>query len=131
MQEELEYLLELSAFDKTIYNLRRANIDLPSRIQHLEKEISDFVKNDPHKNVYTFDMDVSFMSYDVNKNVINMRQENIFDYGHNSIVIFNEDKFKKQWVNLNPMLNWNELKTNYSLKELKNFGNGWKAYEIR
>jgi predicted nucleic acid-binding Zn-ribbon protein len=39
MREELNFLLELSAFDKMIYDLRKANIDLPRRIQALEKEI--------------------------------------------------------------------------------------------
>jgi hypothetical protein len=97
----------------------------------LENQIADFVKNDPHKNVYTFEMDVSFMSYDVNKTVINMWKEKISDFSSNSIVVFNPEKFKEQWANMNPMLNWNELKSNYTLQELKDFGDGWKAYEIR
>jgi len=97
----------------------------------LEKKIAEFVKNDTHKNVYAFDIDVSFMSYDVNKNVVNMWKEKISYFDIKSIVIFNEGKFKEQWANLNPMLNWNELKTNYTLMELKDFGSGWKAFEIR
>ena len=97
----------------------------------LEKEVATFVKNDNHKNIYAFDIDVSFMSYNVMKNVINMRNVKIDCFDHHSLVIFNEDKFKVQWANMNPMLNWNNLKSNYTLSELKNFGNGWKAYEIR
>jgi hypothetical protein len=97
----------------------------------LEKEIAVYVKNDIHKYIYAFDIDVSFMSYDVNKNVINMWKEKIYHFNHNSLVIFNEDKFKVQWAKMNPMLNWNELKSNYTLLELKDFGNGWKVYEIR
>lgn len=97
----------------------------------LEREIADFVKNDTHKNVYTFDIDVSFMSYDVNKNVINMWKEKIVEFSFNSIVVFNEKKFTVQWANKNPMLNWNELNAKYTLQELRDFGNGWKAYEIR
>ena len=97
----------------------------------LEKEVATFVKHDDHKNIYAFDIDVSFMSYNVKKNVINMRNVKIDLFNHYSLVIFNEDKFKVQWANMNPMLNWNNLKSNYTLSELKNFGDGWKAYEIR
>ena len=71
------------------------------------------------------------MSYDVNKNVVNLWKEKVSYFNNNSIVIFNEDKFKEQWANLNPMLNWNQLKSNYTLSELKDFGSGWKAYEIK
>ena len=98
---------------------------------NLEKEISDFVRKDSSKTVYTFDIDVSFMSYDVNKKVINMWREKISDFNTNSIVIFSETKFKDQWAYKNPMLNWNELKTKYTLQELKDFGSGWKAFEMR
>lgn len=97
----------------------------------LEKKISDFVKNDSHKNIYAFDIDVSFSSYDVNKNVINMWKEKITDFDTNSLVVFNEIKFKNQWANKNPMLNWNTLKSNYKLNVLKDFGDGWTAYEIK
>lgn len=97
----------------------------------LEKEIADFVRNDSHKNVYAFDIDVSFSSYDINKNIINMWKEKITDFSPNSIVVFNQEKFKEQWTNMNPMLNWNQLKSNYILEELKDFGDGWKAFEIR
>jgi len=97
----------------------------------LEKEIATFVRNDSHTTVYAFDIDVSFMSYDVNKNVINMWTKKLNQFSDNSIVIFNEEKFKKQWKDKNPMLNWNELKTKYELSELKDFDDGWKAYEIR
>jgi hypothetical protein len=97
----------------------------------LEKEIAEFVRNDTHKNVYAFDIDVSFMSYNVKKNVINMWKEKISDFSPNSIVIFNPEKFKEQWANMKPMLNWNELKLNYTLQVLKDFGDGWQAYGIR
>jgi predicted nucleic acid-binding Zn-ribbon protein len=40
MQEELNYLLELSNFDKAVYDLKKANIDLPRRINFLESEIA-------------------------------------------------------------------------------------------
>lgn len=96
----------------------------------LEKEIAGFINNIPQKNIYAFDIDVSFKSYDVKKNVINMWKEKIPDFKPNSIVVFNENKFKTQWADKNPMLNWNNLKSNYRLNVLKDFGNGWKIFEI-
>jgi hypothetical protein len=98
---------------------------------NLEKRISGFVRNDTHKNVYAFDIDVSFMSYDINKNVINMWKNKITEYKPDSIIIFNQEKFKDKWKGKNPMLNWNELQINYSLVQIKDFGEGWKAYEVK
>jgi len=96
----------------------------------LEKEISGYVMNSGYQNVYAFDIDVSFSSYGVDKNVFNLWKEKYNDFKTGSVVIFNEDKFRNQWAGKNPMLNWIELKTNYNLIEMKDFGNGWKAYEI-
>jgi len=97
----------------------------------LEKRISNFVRNNSHQNVYAFDIDISFMSYDIKKNVINMWKNKIAKYKPDSIVIFNEEKFKEKWKGKNPMLNWNELKSNYHLNEIAAFGEGWKAYEVK
>ena len=97
----------------------------------LEKEVAFFVKNDDHNTVYSFDIDVSFMSYDVNKKIINLRQKELETFNHNSLLIFNESKFKDQWAGMNPMINWKKIKLNYVLHELTDFGNGWKAFEIR
>ncbi len=96
----------------------------------LEKVIAVFVNNDIHKNVYAFDIDVSFMSYNVNKHIISMWKKKIDHFDQNSLVIFNEEKFKVQWANMNPMLNWENLKSDFTLTELQDFGDGWKAYEI-
>lgn len=97
----------------------------------LERDVANFIKNRSHETVYAFDIDISFMSYVVNNKIINMWKEKINQFDRNAIVIFNEEKFKVQWANMNPMLNWENLKSNYTLTELKNFGDGWKAYEIR
>ena len=97
----------------------------------LERDVANFVKSKPDETVYTFDIDVSFMSYGVNNKIINMWKEKINQFEKNSIVIFNDEKLKVQWANMNPMLNWKKLNSNYTLTELKNFGDGWKAYEIR
>ena len=96
----------------------------------LEKDVAAFVKSEPYKKIYTFDIDVSFMSYGLNNKIINMWKEKINEFDKSSIVIFNEEKFKVQWVNMNPMLNWQKLKSDCTLTEIKNFGAGWKAYEI-
>ena len=77
------------------------------------------------------DIEVEFPTGSSLKKVINMWREKISDFNTNSIVIFNETKFKDQWAYKNPMLNWNELKTKYTLQELKDFGSGWKAFEMR
>ena len=97
----------------------------------LEKEIAGFVKSTNHTSIYAFDIDISFTSYDINKTIWNLREKKYDEFEKGSLVIFNEDKFKTQWANHNPMFNWNKLKSNYTLLELKDFRDGWKVYEIR
>jgi len=96
----------------------------------LEREIAGYVRSTDYQTVYAFDIDVSFASYDMNKKVFNLWKEKYSEFRTGSLVIFNEYKFREQWAEKNPMINWNKLKTNYALEELKDFGNGWKAYEI-
>ena len=96
----------------------------------LEKDIAGYINSAKHQIVYAFDIDVSFISYDVNKNYFNLWKEKYDKFQSGSLVIFNEEKFKDQWIGKNPMLNWNNLKTDYILLELKNFGDGWKVFEI-
>ena len=96
----------------------------------LEKDIAGYINSAKHQIVYAFDIDVSFISYDVNKNYFNLWKEKYDKFQSVSLVIFNEEKFKDQWIGKNPMLNWNNLKTDYILLELKNFGDGWKVFEI-
>lgn len=96
----------------------------------LEREIAIYINKTNCRAVYAFDTDVSFSSYDVDKNVFNLWKEMYSKFEISSLVIFNEEKFKVQWAGKNPMLNWNNLKANYNLIEKQDFGNGWKAYEI-
>ena len=56
-------IVSSKVFDPTSWEKRKFNI--------LEKELAIYVKNDTHDDIYSFDIDVSFMSYDVNKNIIN------------------------------------------------------------
>ena len=53
------------------------------------------------------------------------------EFNSNSMVLFNPDKFKMQWKDKNPMLNWENMKYNYNLKLIEKGPQGWKLYEIK
>jgi hypothetical protein len=60
-----------------------------------------------------------------------MWKEKINSFEKDGLVLFNEQKFKDQWKNKNPMINWNYLKMNYKLVKLESYDDGWELYEIR
>lgn len=97
----------------------------------LERHIAEVVERYPQKRVYGFDMDISLHSYTKSKSIFNLWEKEYNSFRHNSLVVFNEDKFREQWEGKNPMLNWRKMQKEYSLVELKDFSNGWKLYELQ
>jgi len=47
------------------------------------------------------------------------------------LVLLNAAQLEKQWIGLNPLINWNKIKTNETLKVLKSYSDGWNLYEIQ
>jgi hypothetical protein len=98
--------------------------------KHLENEIALGMRGYKSQTLYTFDIDVALKGNGLNftyKNLWTAKYET-FEIG--ALALFSEDKLALAWSEKTPMMNWNELKKNYKLKQLKTFDQGWKLFRI-
>ncbi|MCW8818649.1 MAG: glycosyltransferase family 39 protein [Ignavibacteriaceae bacterium] len=99
-------------------------------LNRIEKNVAEALSKFNNKVLYTFFVDPALHSYGVNKKIISLYNEKINLFQKDGLVLFNERKFREQWKNENPMINWNYLKNNYNLVKLESFDEGWELYEI-
>lgn len=97
----------------------------------LEKRIVTLMKPYQNKTLYSFDIDVALKGRALNFNYKNMWIERYSDFNSNAMVLFNPNKFRMQWKDKNPMLNWKNMEGNYRLKLIKEGPDGWKLYELK
>jgi hypothetical protein len=97
----------------------------------LEKNIASQLSSYQGRTLYAFDMDVSLQGRGYNFNYRNLWEKKYEQFDKNALVLFNEEKFEKQWGNKNPMLNFNALKNNYSLIPEKKLPGGWMLFSIQ
>jgi hypothetical protein len=84
----------------------------------------------PDADLYAFDLDVAIKSYMPNLHIRNLWERRYDTFPDHSYILFNEPGLKEQWKGQNPMLNWENAKQHYQLKELKTFPEGWTLYEV-
>lgn len=97
----------------------------------LERTIAQSMLSYPSETIYTFAIDGALRAYGVKNPLINLWYERIGEVKENSLVLFNEEKFKIQWRNMNPMINWEYLRTHAKLVNIKNFSDGWELFEVK
>ncbi|AWM13950.1 hypothetical protein DI487_08800 [Flavobacterium sediminis] len=97
---------------------------------HLEKEIAQELI--PYQNavLYSFDMDVALQGRGLHFEYQNLWQQEYVTVHENSLLLFNSQKFSRQWEGKNPMKNWNFISNNYRLQVLEELPEGWKLYKI-
>lgn len=96
----------------------------------LEQELAMLVSRQPETTLYSFDMDVAISSYDTSKTIYNLWSQQYDSFEINSLVLFNEKKFTKQWQGKNPMLNWQMINNSYMLHQIAKEKNGWCLFKI-
>ncbi|MCK0178942.1 glycosyltransferase family 39 protein [Flavobacteriaceae bacterium S0862] len=96
----------------------------------LEKKITTLMEPYQNRTLYSFDIDVDLKGRALNFDYKNMWIERYNKLNSNDLVLFNPEKFKNQWKDKNPILNWENIKNNYQLKILEEGPQGWKLYEI-
>ena len=95
----------------------------------LEQKLASLVIQRNEKTLYTFNVDMAIASYDTSKVMRNLWKEKYDSFEVKSLVLFNESEFAQQWKGKNPMLNWKNLKSNYTLKSISREGT-WDLYRI-
>ncbi|MEO8399864.1 MAG: hypothetical protein ABI550_08640 [Ignavibacteriaceae bacterium] len=99
-------------------------------LNNLEKNITSSLKvYKSSRDIYTFYINGALENYKLPNRIFNLYNCDVNRIQKKSLVLFNENKFKDQWKNKNPMLNWDFIKINYNLKRLEVF-DSWILYEV-
>ncbi len=97
---------------------------------NLEREIATRLENYQNKTLYSFDIDISLQGRGLVFDYKNLWKEKYKVFPERALVLFHPTKFEKQWKGKNPIINWDNLITNYNLKIIQNLPEGWVLYEI-
>lgn len=101
------------------------------KMNQMERKIAQTVKQlESDKKLYTFGWDIALRSYDVNMQMVNLRNEDVNEAQPGDYVLFNEDKLKTQWEGRSVMNHYRSLKNSFQLIERKEFGENWTLYEL-
>ncbi len=79
--------------------------------------------------LYAFDLDVAMRSYLPEVQLRSLWDRHYAEFPAGSFVHFNE-ALRPQWQDQNPILNWDDLKANYSLELKAEMPEGWSLWEI-
>jgi hypothetical protein len=101
------------------------------QVNRLEATISEGLISYEGAELYTFAIDVALQGRGRKFDYKNMWKDEYEQFTKGSLVLFNESQFETQWEGKNPMINWNRINKNHSLKQLNSFGSGWYLYEIQ
>jgi hypothetical protein len=101
------------------------------RTNQVEKEVAHTVLSFSNRPIYTFAIDGALKCYGVDgDDIINMWYSQLDSVKISALVLFNEHKFKQQWKEMNPMINWEFIRNEYKLNELKLLPNNWMLFQI-
>ena len=101
------------------------------RTNQAEKYIAKTVLSYSSRPVYTFAIDGALKCYGVDgDDIVNVWYSKLDSAKISALVLFNEDKFKRQWKNRNPMINWQMIRNNYRLEKIESLPSGWELFQI-
>ncbi|WP_156133126.1 glycosyltransferase family 39 protein [Lacinutrix sp. Hel_I_90] len=97
----------------------------------IEKEIATMIEPYQGKTLYSFDVDLALQGRGLDFEYKNMYRERYQNFNKNDFILFDPSRYKVQWKDKNPMLNWEFIEKNYELKVLKTHPEGWILYQIQ
>lgn len=95
-----------------------------------EKELATMIQPYEGATLYSFDVDLAMQGRGLDFKFKNMFVERYENIQTNDLILFDADRYKVQWKDKNPMLNWEFIEQNYQLKILETHSEGWKLYKI-
>jgi hypothetical protein len=96
----------------------------------LEKSIAQELTKYENNTLYSFDIDIALKSRETNFKHLNFWNKEYSTFEKGSLILFNEERFKTQWKDRNPMINWTNLKKDYHLIKLEGYESKWNLYRI-
>ena len=97
----------------------------------ITREVALQVGHYPGRKVYEFNIAMAFPAYGVTNPSENLWSRKIDRFDTGALVVFNYRETEERWKGLNPMLNWETLKSGYRLALLHPMDYGWNIYEIK
>ena len=97
----------------------------------IEKELATMIQPYEGKTLYSFDVDLALEGRGLDFEYKNMFLERYEKFQKNDLILFDPARYKVQWNDKNPMLNWEFIEQNYQLKVLETHSEGWKLYQIQ
>ena len=97
---------------------------------YLERYITSKLKSHQNRRLYSFDIDIALQGRGLVFDYKNLWKEEYKVFPDKTLVLFHPTKFKKQWKGKKPIINWDNLITNYNLKVIQNLPEGWVLYEV-
>jgi len=102
------------------------------RANQVEKEIAGTVLIYAERPIYTFAIDGALRCYGIDSDdIVNLWYDKLDSVKISSLVLFNEGKFRRQWQDKNPMINWQFIHDNYNLEKLETLPEGWELFLVR
>lgn len=95
-----------------------------------EKELAEMIHPYEGTTLYSFDVDLAMQGRGLNFGYKNMFLERYKNVQSGDLILFDANRYKVQWKDRNPMLNWEYMKNNYQLKVLETHPKGWKLYKV-
>ena len=97
----------------------------------VEKEIATMIQPYQGETLYSFDMDLAIQGRGLDFEFKNMFMERYENFNKNDLVLFDPSRYEAQWKGKMPMLNWEFIEQNYTLKVVETHPKGWKLYQIQ
>jgi len=97
----------------------------------IEKELATMIQPYEGKTLYSFDVDLALEGRGLDFEYKNMFLERYEKFQKNDLILFDPARYKVQWNDKNPMLNWEFIEQNYQFKVLETHSEGWKLYQIQ
>ncbi len=80
--------------------------------------------------LFTFDIDGALHTYRPDLTLKNLWAERYEDFPAGSYILFNAEKWSRQWAGQNPVLNWEFVNRTYRLEAVQTWPGGWVLYRI-
>jgi hypothetical protein len=116
-------LIQLALFTRAFIPFYKDNAE--------ERSISQVCSQLPPWSIYTFSIDGALRFYGIQLQKDNLWDKKLETLQKNSFLLFNLPAFEKEYAGLNPMINFEFIRTHSDLHVQKQLEGGWTLYEIR
>lgn len=100
------------------------------QMNSLERQAAEVLRSYEGLKLYSFELDVSLQQRGVDLEYYSLWEKEYEQFETNALVLFNEDRFKFLYKDMNPMKNWEKLESQHHLILIEDLNDTWKLYRI-